>query len=175
MIKIDICVKGIDFGYLGKPYDTATGLYNYGYRDYSPTVDCEFLQSKILVKRTDRFSTFTTVDPIKDGSNWFVYVNTSFAKHKLGKQIEDLRQDPINYVDLWGLCKSSSDGSRKLTPEEIALHQAAGGSPVDYDKIEVVDEMPTVEDVKDAADKVGASLAGFSDSDIQDVLDKIIE
>ena len=78
---------GVDFGYLGKPYDTATGLYNYGYRDYNPTAAREFLRSKILGKRTDRFSTFTTVDPIRDGSNWFVYVNN----------------DPVNYVDLWGL------------------------------------------------------------------------
>ena len=31
-----------------------TGLYNYGYRDYSP--------------QTVRF---TTVDPIRDGANWF--------------------------------------------------------------------------------------------------------
>lgn len=31
-----------------------TGLYNYGYRDYSP--------------HTVRF---TTVDPIRDGTNWF--------------------------------------------------------------------------------------------------------
>ena len=30
---------------------------------------------------------FTTVDPIRDGSNWFAYVNN----------------DPVNYVDLWGL------------------------------------------------------------------------
>ena len=42
---------GTDYGYLGKPYDSITGLYNYGYRDYSP--------------QTVRF---TTVDPIRDGS-----------------------------------------------------------------------------------------------------------
>ena len=60
-------------GYLGKPYDSITGLYNYGYRDYSP--------------QTVRF---TTVDPIRDGSNWFAYVNN----------------DPVNYVDLWGLLAS---------------------------------------------------------------------
>jgi len=66
---------GSDYGYLGKPYDKITGLYNYGYRDYSP--------------QTVRF---TTVDPIRDGSNWFAYVNN----------------DPVNYVDLWGLL--ASDG-----------------------------------------------------------------
>ena len=31
---------------------------------------------------------FTTVDPIRDGSNWYAYVNG----------------DPINRIDLWGLC-----------------------------------------------------------------------
>ena len=61
---------GVDYGYLGKPYDNITGLYNYGYRDYSPQI-----------------VRFTTVDPIRDGSNWFAYVNN----------------DPVNYVDLWGL------------------------------------------------------------------------
>ena len=64
---------GADYGYLGKPYDSITGLYNYGYRDYSP--------------QTVRF---TTVDPIRDGANWFTYVNN----------------DPVNYVDLLGLLAS---------------------------------------------------------------------
>ena len=30
---------------------------------------------------------FTTTDPIKDGSNWYVYVNNN----------------PVNWKDLWGL------------------------------------------------------------------------
>jgi uncharacterized protein RhaS with RHS repeats len=46
------------------------GLYNYGFRDYQPAV-----------------ARFTTVDPIRNGNNWFCYVNN----------------DPVNYVDLWGL------------------------------------------------------------------------
>jgi len=61
---------GMNLGYLGKPYDTSTGLYNYGYRDYKPQA-----------------ARFTTVDPIRDGSNWYAYVNN----------------DPVNWVDLWGL------------------------------------------------------------------------
>jgi len=60
----------MNLGYTGKPYDTVTGLYNYGYRDYKP--------------QTARF---TTLDPIRDGNNWFAYVNN----------------DPVNWVDLWGL------------------------------------------------------------------------
>jgi RHS repeat-associated protein len=61
---------GMNLGYTGKPYDTTTGLYNYGYRDYQPEA-----------------ARFTTVDPIRDGANWFAYVNN----------------DPVNWVDLWGL------------------------------------------------------------------------
>jgi RHS repeat-associated protein len=62
--------NGMNLGYTGKPYDSATGLYNYGYRDYRPET-----------------ARFTTIDPIRDGNNWFAYVNN----------------DPVNYVDLWGL------------------------------------------------------------------------
>jgi RHS repeat-associated protein len=61
---------GMNLGYTGKPYDPATGLYDYGYRDYKPEL-----------------ARFTTADPIRDGANWFAYVNN----------------DPVNYVDLWGL------------------------------------------------------------------------
>jgi RHS repeat-associated protein len=69
--------SGVNLGYTGKPYDTATGMYNYGYRDYQPEV-----------------ARFTTVDPIRDGSNWFAYVNN----------------DPVNWVDPLGLqCISASD------------------------------------------------------------------
>jgi RHS repeat-associated protein len=61
--------NGVGLGYTGKPYDPTTGLYNYGYRDYQPEA-----------------ARFTTVDPVRDGNNWFAYVNN----------------DPVNYVDLWG-------------------------------------------------------------------------
>ena len=60
----------IGFGYCGKVYDVGTGLYDYGFRDYSPVS-----------------ARFTTVDPIRDGANWFSYVVN----------------DPVNYVDLLGL------------------------------------------------------------------------
>ena len=58
------------FGYAGKPYDPVTGLSDYGFRDYAPSL-----------------ARFTTVDPIRDGSNWYAYCNA----------------DPVNYVDAWGL------------------------------------------------------------------------
>lgn len=47
-----------DSGYLGKQYDPAVSLYNYGYRDYNPDT-----------------ARFTTADPIRDGINWFTYCN----------------------------------------------------------------------------------------------------
>ena len=66
----------LDFGYLGKPYNADTELYDYGFRDYSPEI-----------------ARFTSIDPIRDGRNWYCYVVN----------------DPVNYVDLWGLC--GSDGN----------------------------------------------------------------
>lgn len=44
-------------GYNGKPSMAGGALYNYGYRDYDPTVGA-----------------FLTQDPIRDGSNWYAYV-----------------------------------------------------------------------------------------------------
>jgi RHS repeat-associated protein len=68
---------GMSLGYTGKPYDVITGLYNYGYRDYQPQV-----------------ARFTTIAPIRDGGNWFAYINN----------------DPINWIDPDGLqCMSSVD------------------------------------------------------------------
>jgi RHS repeat-associated protein len=66
---------GMNLGYTGKPYDAATDLYNYGYRDYSPSV-----------------ARFTTADPVRDGNNWFAYVNN----------------DPVNWIDPWGLARKGS-------------------------------------------------------------------
>jgi RHS repeat-associated protein len=68
--------NGMGLGYTGKPYNPVTGLYNYGYRDYAPEV-----------------ARFTSEDPVRDGANWFAYVNN----------------DPVNWVDLWGL--NASDKS----------------------------------------------------------------
>ena len=63
-------ISALVFGYAGKPYDSVTGLSDYGFRDYAPSL-----------------ARFTTIDPIRDGSNWYAYCNS----------------DPVNYVDLWGL------------------------------------------------------------------------
>jgi RHS repeat-associated protein len=57
---------GMKLGYTGKPYDVVTGMYNYGYRDYKAEA-----------------ARFTTEDPIRDGNNWYAYVNN----------------DPVNWID----------------------------------------------------------------------------
>ncbi|WP_052078878.1 peptidoglycan DD-metalloendopeptidase family protein [Spirochaeta lutea] len=72
------------FGYNGKLLVEATGLYDYGYRHYAPTT-----------------ARFTTVDPIKDGPNWYVYVGN----------------DPVNFVDPLGLL---SDTPGNGQAEELA-------------------------------------------------------
>jgi RHS repeat-associated protein len=81
--------SGMNLGYTGKPYDSATGMYNYGYRDYQPEV-----------------ARFTTVDPIRDGANWFAYVNN----------------DPVNWVDPWGL----APGDIFPTPTDAAADFGLG-------------------------------------------------
>jgi uncharacterized protein RhaS with RHS repeats len=55
-------------------------MYDYGYRDYKP-----------------ENARFTTVDPVRDGSNWFAYVNN----------------DPVNWVDRWGLSASDKSSMEK--------------------------------------------------------------
>ena len=51
---------GLETGYTGKPYDSVTGLSDYGFRDYSPV-----------------HARFITEDPIRDGENWFAYVGNN--------------------------------------------------------------------------------------------------
>ena len=77
-----------DFGYLGKQNDPTSRLYNYGYRDYKPQV-----------------ARFITLDPIRDGTNWFAYVNN----------------DPVNFVDLWGLApRNMSEKDREAYINKIS-------------------------------------------------------
>lgn len=57
-------------GFNGKTFSQTTGFYDFGYRDYSPST-----------------SSFTTSDPVRDGTNWFSYCNG----------------DPVNFFDLLGL------------------------------------------------------------------------
>jgi RHS repeat-associated protein len=118
---------GMNLGYTGKPYDTATGLYNYGYRDYQPEV-----------------ARFTTVDPKRDGANWFAYVNN----------------DPVNWVDLWGL--------RPLTQKEKDTYANASNSPVNYNSIDVQESMPTYKEVRDILERNGIDTKPYADYQLQD-------
>ncbi len=77
--------NGMSFGYTGKAYDASTGLYDYGFRDYSPVS-----------------ARFTTIDPIRDGSNWFSYVVN----------------DPVNYVDPFGLNTTDSTSQTQHAIQE---------------------------------------------------------
>ena len=81
-------------GYVGKPFDPLTGLYNYGYRDYRPEL-----------------GRFTTVDPIRDGMNWYVYTGN----------------DPVNYIDAWGL--ATEDGAAPDGSEELYGTSGGGSTP----------------------------------------------
>ena len=116
----------LDFGYLGKPYNADTELYDYGFRDYSPKI-----------------ARFTTVDPIRDGRNWFCYVVN----------------DPVNYVDLWGLC--GSDG-KKLTDEQLAtakffLGESINGTPINYDDINIYNYAVDAETLRKLAESTDLS------------------
>ncbi|TVQ22280.1 MAG: RHS repeat-associated core domain-containing protein [Spirochaetaceae bacterium] len=72
------------YGYTGKRLDPFLGGYDYGFRHYTPA--------------TGRFF---TEDPIKDGSNWYAYVNN----------------DPVNFVDPLGLdavdVQAAADGETR--------------------------------------------------------------
>ncbi|MBQ4553751.1 MAG: RHS repeat-associated core domain-containing protein [Spirochaetaceae bacterium] len=116
----------LDFGYLGKSYNADTELYDYGFRDYSPKI-----------------ARFSTVDPIRDGRNWYSYVVN----------------DPVNYVDLWGLCKS--DG-KKLTDEQLAtakffLGESINGTPINYDDINIYNYAVDAETLRKLAESTDLS------------------
>jgi len=74
------------------------------------------------------------VDPIKDGVNWYVYVNA----------------DPVNFVDAWGLAP------RNLTEEQRQAYKDAIAEYVNYDAEE---DSPSIAAAFDCAD-VTAFLYG---------------
>ena len=107
------------YGYNGKPRDPATGLTDYGFRDYLPQA-----------------GRFVTVDPVKDGVNWYAYVNA----------------DPVNFVDAWGLAP------RNLTEEQRQAYKDAIAEYVDYD---VIVDSPSIPAAYDCVD-VTAFLYGVA-------------
>jgi len=84
--------RGTDYLYAGKRHDAATGLYDYGFRDYAP-----------------RLARFTSVDPIKDGRNWYAYVGA----------------DPVNRFDWLGLA-AVEDGLLTFAPGQLSAFTEYG-------------------------------------------------
>ncbi len=72
---------GVDSGYTGKPFDLATGFYDYGFRDFAPAN-----------------ARFTTIDPIRDGFNWYAYS----------------ANDPVNFLDPFGLNDNPIDDAYRM-------------------------------------------------------------
>ena len=70
---------------------------------------------------------FTTVDPIRDGSNWFVYVNN----------------DPVNYIDLWGLL--ASEPKKSVIDTFKTWWDKADGSPLTEEEAELQRNIGIVE------------------------------
>jgi len=64
--------KNNPYGFTGQRFEAELRVYSFAYREYNP-VSMRWL----------------TVDPVKDGLNWYQYCGS----------------DPVNYIDLWGLAK----------------------------------------------------------------------
>jgi len=82
------------------------GTYNYGYRDYRPQA-----------------ARFTTVDPVRDGHNWFAYTAGRDRAHYIfpisaRPEGTHVNNDPVNWIDLWGLQKTR----REMIEESNAAH-----------------------------------------------------
>lgn len=54
--------KNSSYGFIGKRFDSKTGFYDFGFRDYSPS-----------------FGRFSTEDPVLDGRNWYAYCASDYV------------------------------------------------------------------------------------------------
>ena len=139
-------------GYNGKQYDSGTGWYNYGFRDYN--------------LQTGRF---TTRDPIRDGSNWFAYCNG----------------DPVNFVDLWGLCVSDKvkvyvyrdkksyefsndrNNPKNTRLDTIVLYNSKTGEYKVFDGVQTVANYPSTDTQGNHADSCFMDTIGTCNFDIK--------
>jgi hypothetical protein len=72
-----------------------------------------------------------------------------------------VNNDPVNWVDLWGL--SASDQGRSLTVEEKNLYTQAAGHSINYDNIRIYEsKLPTVEETRRLAESVGFDTTPYS-------------
>jgi len=107
-------------------------MYNYGYRDYVP--------------QTARFS---TIDPIRDGSNWFAYCNN----------------EPVNFRDLWGLSASDNaiyydnNGNPTSNPNVVT------GRNIGQPECPTVNIVVTYTDVNEKTGKAKGSLTVYYAND----------
>jgi hypothetical protein len=76
-------------------------MYNYGYRDYAP-----------------QLARFTTVDPVKDGSNWYTYV----------------RNDPVNLVDPLGLEANAVGGGVVIEPSANPIREDGTVDQLEFER-----------------------------------------
>lgn len=84
-----------EYGYNGKRYDQAVGLYDYGFRDYMPQI-----------------GRWTTIDPIRDGHNWYAYCYNDPVnlvdlwglkkKHDYSEPPDEIKMGGHRAVELWG-------------------------------------------------------------------------
>ena len=87
----------ISYDIFGSPYQKsgsflANDSLDFGYLGKTYNADTE-LYDYGFRDYSPEIARFTTVDLIRDGRNWYCYVVN----------------DPVNYVDLWGLCGRESD------------------------------------------------------------------
>ena len=118
-----------NYGYLGKQYDSITKLYNYGFREMSPSA-----------------ARFTTPDPIRDGTNWFVYVNN----------------DPVNFVDFDGFAYYGINGQVSIhipTGTEVVILRNHDGLGNEFDSDRLIYKVYGTTRKLVYVDKVGANCA----------------
>jgi uncharacterized protein RhaS with RHS repeats len=77
-------------------------MYNYGYRDYQPVA-----------------ARFTTEDPVRDGANWFAYVNN----------------DPVNWVDKFGLNPETVFDEFMRFIQQQGVEREYSTAPYKYERI----------------------------------------
>ena len=80
--KISSDDSGLPYGFAGKKSLSATALYDFGYRDYSPA-----------------YGRFVSPDPARDGQNWYAYCNGDPVNFVDTLGLENMRIDDVDMHD----------------------------------------------------------------------------